>query len=99
MKVTMEASAAVKTSAESLGGLMGSQLDQAGQLALMDGKLGTTESTSTGPSLEELVGVMAGVGIPKAKAKGKAKAKAKANVSLQHAKTPGEQREAMRRLV
>lgn len=103
LEMTMETTAAVKTTAEQVGGLMGCQLDQASQLALMDGKSGTPESTSTsaGPSLQELVNVMTGATTTSAKAKGKskAKAKAKAAVAVQNAKTPGEQRDAMRRLI
>ena len=81
---------------------MGCQLDQASQLALMHGKSGTPESTSTSaaPSLQELVNVMTGTtASAKAKGKSKAKAKAKAAVAVQNAKTPGEQRDAMRRLI
>ena len=48
LEMTMETTAAVKTTAEQVGGLMGCQLDQASQLALMDGKSGTPEGKVQG---------------------------------------------------
>ena len=94
----MEATAAVSTSSEALGSLLGNQSDASSvpSLALTNGGSGS------GPSLQELVNVMGNSGqatvaaTPKAKVKAKAKAKARAGVDQQ--KTPKEIRDAIRTL-
>ena len=101
--VSMEASAAIRTTADTVGSMLaGSDTGGSGGcLALTNG---SGSSSSAAPSLQALVGVMAAGGnaggngaAAKAKAKTKAKAKAKANaVSLQSAKTPQERRDAIR---
>ena len=99
----MEANARLKTSSDSVGAMLsGAEVGSGCSLALTNG---APASSSGGPSLEALVGVMTngsnGPGAPaaKAKAKCKAKAKAKAGVSLQHAKTPAERRDTLRNMV
>ena len=98
----MEANARLKTSSDTVGAMLSGAEVGSGCLALTNG---APASSSGGPSLEALVGVMTngsnGPGAPaaKAKAKCKAKAKAKAGVSLQHAKTPAERRDTLRNMV
>lgn len=101
----MTSNATVATTADAVGGLMacGSNGPQMSQLALTNG----SATSSSGPSLQELVNVINGAAPgsgaePKAKAKAstkaKAKAKPKASVALQMAKTPQERRDALRLL-
>lgn len=98
--VSMEATAAVQSSAAAIGQMLApSGTGEGGCLALTNG----SERGGGGPSLEALVGVMTGgaggAATPApaaAKAKAKPKAKAKANTSLQNAKTPAEVKDAIR---
>ncbi len=98
MTVSMNASANVKSTPETISGLMagGNGLSPgSGPLALTNG---SAAAAASNPSLEALVGVMnSSTPGPKAKAKAKGKAKAKANPQLP--KTPVEQRDASRVLV
>ena len=102
--MTMTSSAAVSTTPEVLGNLMGDEMTSGGQLALTNGPNGSTTPTSSvtsrgTPSLSQLVGIMnAPTGVA-AKAKGKAKAKATARgVRQETPKTPEELRQDYRKL-
>ena len=103
--VSMEASAAITTTGDTMGQLLGgSTHNGGGTLALTNGPESSAPASTPGVSLESLVNVMSanggggggGSAVAKAKAKSKAKAKAKAGVSLQAAKTPAEKKETIR---
>ncbi len=104
VSLAMTSSAAVSTTPEVLGNLMGDEtMASGGQLALTNGSTTPTSSTTSGgaPSLSQLVGIMNSTtgAAPKATPKGKAKAKARSNVRPEHPKTPDELRQDYRKLV
>ena len=95
MEISMVSQAAVRTTGDSLAGLLEGQCAApSGPLALTDGS-----ASAPGPSLETLLNVArAPVADCKAKAKAKPKAKAKGAPGPQTEKTPAEKRELARTL-
>lgn len=88
-KVGVKSSADIKTNADMVGGLLGSD-----GVGMGDGAVQAAVAAGGGPSLTALVGVMDSAGAnmdSRPAAKGKAKAKAKSGVKKE-AKTPEEQR-------
>ena len=102
--ISMTSTAAVHTTASTMDSMLGPSTsmgaaDGGGVLAVTNGS-----ATSTQPSLEALVNVMAnsakGDGAPCAKGKAKAKAKAKAKgTTKENPKTPAERIQAIRNLI
>ena len=95
VSLSMTASAAVATTPENLGSLLGDPGNGQATLALTNGS--DIGGSGKGPSLEALVEIMksggpaTGGGNPAPKAKGKAKAKAKASVTRDTSKPTDEQ--------
>ena len=60
--VSMEANAAIKTTADTVGAMLGGPENGSGWLALTNGAPSTASSSAGGASLEALVGIMTGNG-------------------------------------
>lgn len=102
--LSMEASASVRPSAESLGAMLAPSNGVMGNSQLMISNMTSPnqhDANSSGPSLEALKNVVSQSAVSttaKGKSRAKAKAKAKANASLQTPKTPAEQKDQIRTL-